>query len=122
VVGHILRVEEHRASGIARFKADALAADRLQSIQQVARVESDLQAPVDPIHRHLFVRTTAVARRRGENQVISLRAQHHPVTLAADMPEDAELEAVIARSPLEGEPETRPGGLLSGLRKLFGRR
>jgi uncharacterized protein (TIGR02266 family) len=48
--------------------------------------------------------------------------KRHPVTLAADMPEEAELEAVIARSPLEGEPETRPGGLLSGLRKLFGRR
>jgi uncharacterized protein (TIGR02266 family) len=48
--------------------------------------------------------------------------KRHPVTLAADMPEEAELEAVIARSPLEGEPEARPGGLLSGLRKLFGRR
>ncbi|PTL78638.1 molecular chaperone DnaK [Vitiosangium sp. GDMCC 1.1324] len=48
--------------------------------------------------------------------------KRHAVTLAADMPEDAELEAVIARSPLEGEPEARPGGLLSGLRKLFGRR
>ncbi len=48
--------------------------------------------------------------------------KRHPVTLAADMPEDAELEAVMARSPLEGEPEARPGGLLSGLRKLFGRR
>ncbi|QRK13817.1 Hsp70 family protein [Archangium violaceum] len=48
--------------------------------------------------------------------------KRHPVTLATDMPEDAEMEAVIARSPLEGEPETRPGGLLSGLRKLFGRR
>ncbi|WNG52368.1 Hsp70 family protein [Archangium minus] len=48
--------------------------------------------------------------------------KRHAVTLATDMPEDAELEAVIARSPLEGEPESRPGGLLSGLRKLFGRR
>ncbi|WNG34501.1 TIGR02266 family protein [Archangium violaceum] len=48
--------------------------------------------------------------------------KRHTVTLATDMPEDAELEAVIARSPLEGEPESRPGGLLSGLRKLFGRR
>jgi molecular chaperone DnaK (HSP70) len=48
--------------------------------------------------------------------------KRHPVTLAADMPEDAELEALISRSPLEGEPESRPGGLLSGLRKLFGRR
>ena len=48
--------------------------------------------------------------------------KRHPVTLAADMPEDADLEAVMARSPLEGEPEARPGGLLSGLRKLFGRR
>ena len=48
--------------------------------------------------------------------------KRHPVTLAVDMPEDAELEALMARSPLEGEPEARPGGLLSGLRKLFGRR
>ncbi|QRN99681.1 TIGR02266 family protein [Archangium violaceum] len=48
--------------------------------------------------------------------------KRHSVTLAADMPEDAELEAVISRSPLEGEPGNRPGGLLSGLRKLFGRR
>ena len=31
-------------------------------------------------------------------------------------------QSFIARSPLEGEPEARPGGLLSGLRKLFGRR
>ncbi|MFY0570676.1 TIGR02266 family protein [Archangium lansingense] len=48
--------------------------------------------------------------------------KRHTVFPAMDMPEDAELEAVIARSPLEGEPEARPGGLLSGLRKLFGRR
>ncbi|WP_257459904.1 TIGR02266 family protein [Archangium lipolyticum] len=48
--------------------------------------------------------------------------KRHSVTLAADMPEDAELESVISRSPLEGEPGNRPGGLLSGLRKLFGRR
>lgn len=44
------------------------------------------------------------------------------VTLAAAMPEDAELEAFLTRSPLEGDPGTRPSGLLSGLRKLFGRR
>jgi molecular chaperone DnaK len=44
------------------------------------------------------------------------------VRLAVDMPSEAELEATIFHSPLEGEPEARPGGLLSGLRKLFGRR
>jgi molecular chaperone DnaK len=48
--------------------------------------------------------------------------KRHAVALAADMPEDAELETLLAHSPLEGEPEARPGGLLSGLRKLFGRR
>lgn len=48
--------------------------------------------------------------------------KRHPVVLVADMPEDSELEALMAHSPLEGEPEARPGGLLSGLRKLFGRR
>ncbi|KFA93540.1 molecular chaperone DnaK [Archangium violaceum Cb vi76] len=62
-----------------------------------------------------------------QDGILSLAAtlpgvKRHPVTLAMDMPEDAELEAVMARSPLEGEPEARPGGLLSGLRKLFGRR
>lgn len=62
-----------------------------------------------------------------QDGILSLAAtlpgvKRHPVSLATDMPEDAELEAVMARSPLEGEPEARPGGLLSGLRKLFGRR
>ncbi|WPB79397.1 TIGR02266 family protein [Archangium violaceum] len=62
-----------------------------------------------------------------QDGILSLAAtlpgvKRHTVTLAMDMPEDAELEAVMARSPLEGEPEARPGGLLSGLRKLFGRR
>ncbi|WP_375767317.1 TIGR02266 family protein [Archangium gephyra] len=62
-----------------------------------------------------------------QDGILSLAAtlpgvKRHAVTLALDMPEDAELEAVMARSPLEGEPEARPGGLLSGLRKLFGRR
>jgi molecular chaperone DnaK (HSP70) len=62
-----------------------------------------------------------------QDGILSLAAtlpgvKRHAVSLALDMPEDAELEAVMARSPLEGEPETRPGGLLSGLRKLFGRR
>ncbi|HYO72845.1 MAG TPA: Hsp70 family protein, partial [Archangium sp.] len=62
-----------------------------------------------------------------QDGILSLAAtlpgvKRHAVTLALDMPEDAELEAVMARSPLEGEPEKVPGGLLSGLRKLFGRR
>lgn len=45
-----------------------------------------------------------------------------PVSLSAEDLDDAALSALIARSPLEGEPEARPGGLLSGLKKLFGRR
>lgn len=62
-----------------------------------------------------------------QDGILSLAAtlpgvKRHAVTLSTDMPEDAELEALVARSPLEGEPEARPGGLLSGLRKLFGRR
>ncbi|WNG20123.1 TIGR02266 family protein [Cystobacter fuscus] len=48
--------------------------------------------------------------------------KRQPVPLAAQPPEDAEWEALLSRSPFEGEPGTRPGGLLSGLRKLFGRR
>lgn len=48
--------------------------------------------------------------------------KRQPIQLATDMPEEAELEALLARSPLEGEPGARSGGLLSGLRKLFGRR
>ncbi len=48
--------------------------------------------------------------------------KRQPVTLASEMVEDADLEALLARSPLEGQPENRPGGLLSGIRKLFGRR
>jgi uncharacterized protein (TIGR02266 family) len=62
-----------------------------------------------------------------QDGILSLAAtlpgvKRHAVSLSTDMPEDAELEALMARSPLEGEPEARPGGLLSGLRKLFGRR
>ncbi len=49
-------------------------------------------------------------------------AKRQPVTLASEMVEDADMEALLARSPLEGQPENRPGGLLSGIRKLFGRR
>ncbi|OJH35552.1 molecular chaperone DnaK [Cystobacter ferrugineus] len=48
--------------------------------------------------------------------------KRQPVTLATHPPEDAEWETLLSRSPFEGEPGTRPGGLLSGLRKLFGRR
>jgi molecular chaperone DnaK len=48
--------------------------------------------------------------------------KRHPVTLATEDLDEASLSALIARSPLEGEPEARPGGLLSGLKKLFGRR
>ncbi|NMO14740.1 Hsp70 family protein [Pyxidicoccus fallax] len=49
-------------------------------------------------------------------------AKRKPVSLAAEDLDDAERDALIARSPLAGEPEARPGGLLSGLKKLFGRR
>ena len=49
-------------------------------------------------------------------------ARRHSITLAPQLPEDAELEALISHSPLEGEAGAKPGGLLSGLRKLFGRR
>jgi molecular chaperone DnaK len=44
------------------------------------------------------------------------------VSLDAEDLDDATRDTLIGRSPLEGEPETRPGGLLSGLKKLFGRR
>jgi len=49
-------------------------------------------------------------------------AKRKPVSLAAEDLDDAARDALIARSPLAGEPEARPGGLLSGLKKLFGRR
>jgi molecular chaperone DnaK len=45
-----------------------------------------------------------------------------PVSLVGDDLDDAARDTLIARSPLVGEPEARPGGLLSGLKKLFGRR
>ncbi|MFP2930616.1 Hsp70 family protein, partial [Pyxidicoccus sp. 3LG] len=49
-------------------------------------------------------------------------ARRKPVALASEDQDDAARDALVARSPLEGEPEARPGGLLSGLKKLFGRR
>jgi len=49
-------------------------------------------------------------------------AKRKPVALDAEDLDDTTRDALIGRSPLEGEPETRPGGLLSGLKKLFGRR
>ncbi|MFP2908938.1 Hsp70 family protein, partial [Pyxidicoccus sp. 3LFB2] len=45
-----------------------------------------------------------------------------PVSLAAEDLDDTARDTLIGRSPLVGEPEARPGGLLSGLKKLFGRR
>ncbi|MET0403309.1 MAG: Hsp70 family protein [Cystobacter sp.] len=48
--------------------------------------------------------------------------KRQPVTLATEPPEDTEWEGLLSRSPFEGEPGARPGKLLSGLRKLFGRR
>ncbi|MCE9667345.1 Hsp70 family protein [Myxococcus stipitatus] len=49
-------------------------------------------------------------------------ARRQPVSPSLEDLDDAGREALIARSPLVGEPEARPGGLLSGLKKLFGRR
>ncbi|NTX12732.1 Hsp70 family protein [Myxococcus sp. CA056] len=48
--------------------------------------------------------------------------RRQPVSLSLEDLDDAGREALVARSPLIGEPEARPGGLLSGLKKLFGRR
>ncbi|WP_408891817.1 Hsp70 family protein [Myxococcus faecalis] len=48
--------------------------------------------------------------------------RRQPVSLALEDLDDAGREALVARSPLVGEPEARPSGLLSGLKKLFGRR
>ncbi|WP_404373509.1 Hsp70 family protein [Corallococcus coralloides] len=49
-------------------------------------------------------------------------AKRQPVTLATEDLDDASRDALIARSPFHTEPEARPSGLLSGLKKLFGRR
>ncbi|WP_371928599.1 Hsp70 family protein [Myxococcus vastator] len=48
--------------------------------------------------------------------------KRHAVSLATEHLDDAAFDALIARSPLIPEPERRPGGVLSGLKKLFGRR
>ncbi|NOK06888.1 Hsp70 family protein [Myxococcus xanthus] len=48
--------------------------------------------------------------------------KRHAVSLATEHLDDATFDALIARSPLVPEPERRPGGVLSGLKKLFGRR
>ncbi|WP_241758514.1 Hsp70 family protein [Myxococcus landrumensis] len=48
--------------------------------------------------------------------------RRQPVSLSLEDLDDAAREALVARSPLQGEPEARPSGLLSGLKKLFGRR
>jgi hypothetical protein len=45
-----------------------------------------------------------------------------PVALATEELDDATRDALIARSPFATETEQRPAGLLSGLRKLFGKR
>lgn len=49
-------------------------------------------------------------------------ARRKPVSLATEDLDDAAREGLISHSPLAGEPEARPGGLFSGLKKLFGRR
>ncbi|WP_244224750.1 Hsp70 family protein, partial [Corallococcus sicarius] len=48
--------------------------------------------------------------------------KRQPVALATEDLDDAAREALIARSPFLTGPEARPSGLLSGLKKLFGRR
>jgi molecular chaperone DnaK len=45
-----------------------------------------------------------------------------PVALATEELDEAARDALIARSPFATEAEQRPAGLLSGLRKLFGKR
>jgi molecular chaperone DnaK len=49
-------------------------------------------------------------------------AKKQPVTLATEELDDTAREALIARSPFATESEQRPTGLLSGLRKFFGKR
>lgn len=49
-------------------------------------------------------------------------AKRQPAPLAAGDLDDAGKEALFARSPLLSEPEARPSGLFSGLKKLFGKR
>ncbi|WP_244239441.1 TIGR02266 family protein [Corallococcus carmarthensis] len=49
-------------------------------------------------------------------------AKRQPVTLATEDLDDSARDVLLARSPFHTEPEARPGGLLSGLKKLFGRR
>ncbi|XSF00148.1 Hsp70 family protein [Pseudomyxococcus flavus] len=48
--------------------------------------------------------------------------KRHAVSLSTEHLDDAAFDALIARSPWAPDPEPRPGGLLSGLKKLFGRR
>jgi molecular chaperone DnaK len=48
--------------------------------------------------------------------------KRQPVALATGDLDDAARDALVARSPFHTEPEARPSGLLSGLKKLFGRR
>jgi molecular chaperone DnaK len=48
--------------------------------------------------------------------------KRQPVTLAAEELDDAAREALIARSPFATETKESPTGLLSGLRKLFGKK
>lgn len=49
-------------------------------------------------------------------------AKRQPVALATEELDEAAREALIARSPFATEVEQRPTGLLSGLRKFFGKR
>ncbi|SET31630.1 Hsp70 family protein [Stigmatella erecta] len=49
-------------------------------------------------------------------------AKRQPAPLASGDLDDAGKEALFARSPLPSEPEARPSGLFSGLKKLFGKR
>jgi molecular chaperone DnaK len=49
-------------------------------------------------------------------------AKRQPVPLAAEELDDTAREALIARSPFATETKESPTGLLSGLRKLFGKK
>ncbi|XXF81656.1 Hsp70 family protein [Myxococcaceae bacterium GXIMD 01537] len=49
-------------------------------------------------------------------------AKRQPLPLATAELDEAARGALVARSPLASEPEAKPAGILSGLKKLFGRR
>jgi hypothetical protein len=62
-----------------------------------------------------------------QDGILSLAAtlpgtKRQPVTLATEELDDAAREALTARSPFATETKEKPTGVLSGLRKLFGKK